>query len=718
MSRSLRWVGRCAVVWACWLVLAVAGVVPVAGASTSPGGRAYELVSPVDKTGGEIMGEPEHTRVSVDGDAVQFASLSGFAGTIGASLIFEYMGVRTSSGWQVHSLMPPQEPQHGQTVTTANVPAYFGEFSDDLNTGVFRALSALTDDPNVEQTHNLYLRDDLLNPGVGAYSLLTAASTPVPLFGFDSNVPGYRPALAATSADFRHVAFDSRLNLVPAATGDGVKLYEWFDGTVRLVGILPNGQPGLCPSPANTVCSVAGRGALALTYTDSTVSRDGSRIFFSSPINRNSGALTAASQLYVRIDGTSTIKVNASERTSLPADTQKSALFWEASADGRQVFFSSTEKLTNDDNDTTEDLYRYDGSLPDADPNNLTRIAKNFVGVIGMSSDASYVYFAANNQGLVGEPTYGVDDRGIYALHNGQVRFIGSVPQVDADNMVVRVNFGLISRKARVSPNGVLTFLTSSGDGLTGYDHGKSCAGAGCDQVYVYDPSANGGAGELACASCLPVGTSASATAAFRIPIGSATTPRTSHVNRAVTPDGKHVFFMTRERLLSGDRNGSVLDVYEYDVQSHALELISPGDGDQDSYFLEASASGDDAFIMTRLRLVPRDTDNAYDLYDVRVGGDPSFGLLPPVAASGDCSGDACQGPAADVPPALLPATGSFFGGGNVSERVHVTVKPKAGRTTCKRGKVRKRVHGKVRCVKKSRHAGSARRHAKVGRSR
>ena len=90
--------------WQLWVpprvavCLAVALVVAVGGDSTataaaSPGGRVYELVSPIEKNGGEIMGDPRKTQAAVDGSAVSFSSLSGFGDTWGLGFCF--------STWQI-----------------------------------------------------------------------------------------------------------------------------------------------------------------------------------------------------------------------------------------------------------------------------------------------------------------------------------------------------------------------------------------------------------------------------------------------------------------------------------------------------------------------------------------------------------------------------------------------------------------------------------------
>jgi hypothetical protein len=658
--------------------------------------RAYEVVSPVLKNGADVIGNPELTRAASDGEAVQFSSFSGFADTPGSGLVLAYMGVRSPTGWQTHSLMPPQDAQNGFNATTSLVPAYQG-FSEDLSKGVFRALTPLTDAPLVSHTRNLYLRENLRDAAAPTDRLLTATEVPLPPFGTHPNHRGYRPTFAAASADFGHVIFESRLSLTTGvnSTVGGLekpKLYEWFDGKVRLAGVLPNGQPAKCPDEGEgeEACSSAGQGATDFAYTDTTISRDGSRIFFSSPV-ANQGGFTSETQLYMRLDGTSTVRVSASERTVGPAEPEQGAKFAAASADGRYVYFLDAERLTDDPigADDAPDLYRYDTVLPESDPHNLTLLGRSAFGVLGVSENGDYVYFAANSgQGAVNEPAKPPEGHGLYVLHDGQLRVIGFVNEENVGANLSIGGYNLGDRQSRVTPDGqALIFTATEGDGLTGHDHGECVSGTadpGCRQAYVYDATASGGAGNLSCASCNPSGATATAPAAIDAAVGSANASRTSHLSHALSDDGKRVFFMTRERLLTEDRNGNVQDVYEYDVPSHTLHLITTGASPWDSHFVDASHSGDDVFFITRDRLARRDIDNAYDLYDARVDGGYSEPPSGPV-----CEGDSCLiSPSAPNDP--TPASSVFNGAGNTSP----------ARRRCPKGSRRVRRESKVRCIK------------------
>jgi hypothetical protein len=156
------------------------------------------------------------------------------------------------------------------------------------------------------------------------------------------------------------------------------------------------------------------------------------------------------------------------------------------------------------------------------------------------------------------------------------------------------------------------------------------------------------------------------------------------------------------------DTNGTQ-DVYEWETagtgtceeadanyfpeNDGCLYLISSGDSPFESEFWEATDDGDDAFFTTESSLVPQDPGSV-DLYDARVEG----GFPQPVVNK-PCEGEACQSP---PPPPVdrTPASSVYNGPGNVGRG-----------KGCPKGKRKVRRHGKVRCVRKRRHA--KRRHHK-----
>jgi hypothetical protein len=741
-----------AVILAATAVIA-GGLASAAGAAALPDGRAYEMVSPPDKNGGDVVPDTQRTRSAADGGAVSFTSLAGFAGNLGTGISSDYVSVRSTSatpgtnGWATHGAMPRMRALSAPALFAQVSPLYVGEFSADLNRGVVTTWGAIDGNANVDGVSNLYRNTALRSTGAGPYDLVSpcplcdSASTPLPDYPSGPLGINLRPILADASPDLDHVAFESLEPLTadtPAQPCDmsapdiscHVHVYQWDDGTLRLAGRVPALPATECDDVAGPACvpadvSLAGQGtgASRSASNDRTphVVSDGSdghvRLFFTQPTDASGstsddlGNSTDVNQafsgrIFMRVDGTATVQLNASERTS--ADSYAPAQLLDASVDGTRVFFMTRQALTNDaPADGGNKLYMYDTSKPATAPDNLTFLSAGAGGdvraTIGVSSDGRYVYFATRSSQ-------------IYVWHDGTLTLVGPSPTSLGslnENLFASVNWGVTLHQARVTPSGRhLLFTTTQGAGLLGYDHGSctSDLGPGCRELYVYSADT----GNLACASCNPSGAAATAMATDAVWEHAGAAPTSFHLNHAISDDGSRIFFTTAEALVPEDVNRRQ-DAYEWTAAgTHGCEsanaltkgcitLLSTGASTSDSYFLDASPSGSDAFFITREQLVGWDRDQAYDLYDARVNGGFPDPVTPP-----DCSADACQG-APGTPPAAGPiATSLFDGAGNLLQKL----KPHTARKRCKRGFVRKRVRGKVRCVKKRHH-----RARKTGRS-
>lgn len=350
---------------ACLCVLGLAaffgsGASPVGAAESFPGqgflpdNRAWELVSPPQKLGSDVLHNTFRIRAAADGSAIAFPSFGGFAGAEAVPYATEYIAERTAAagtnGWATHPITPPQQSlSFFGIILAAGEPLYQGDFSANLNEGVFKSWSPLTEAPNVNQVPGkLYLRTDLRSPGPGNYELLSDANEQVPT-PFD-----FRAYFVGASKDFGHLLFETRRPLRANADGENVKLYE-SDGQSSVPRLIVAGQSCGFQSPSNP-CSAAGRSVFSTHYARRTISSDGSRAEFTDPVNPNTGEAAATpgatSRLFQLDDnGTTTsaddalIELNASEATS-PGFTQ-AATFQSASADGNRVFFISPEELVD-----------------------------------------------------------------------------------------------------------------------------------------------------------------------------------------------------------------------------------------------------------------------------------------------------------------------------------------------------------------------------------
>ena len=92
------------------------------------------------------------------------------------------------------------------------------------------------------------------------------------------------------------------------------------------------------------------------------------------------------------------------------------------------------------------------------------------------------------------------------------------------------------------------------------------------------------------------------------------------------------LFFNSSVSLVSSDANRGGVDVYEFEpldegtcananTSNGCVSLISNGQSEEESVFLDASENGNDVFFITAAKLVPQDPDTAEDVYDARVCG-------------------------------------------------------------------------------------------------
>jgi hypothetical protein len=159
-----------------------------------------------------------------------------------------------------------------------------------------------------------------------------------------------------------------------------------------------------------------------------------------------------------------------------------------------------------------------------------------------------------------------------------------------------------------------------------------------------------------------------------------------------MSEDGRYVFFDTATPLVPRDTNNAY-DVYRWGATDNSVRLLSTGTGKQDSSLQGINPSGTDAFIMSQSPLAPQDGDNENDLYDVRVDG----GI--PFRTPGECEGDACQGAAEPPSESGAPASETYAGPGD--KRVGAKKKHKATRKRCVKKKHtghRKHARHQMRC--------------------
>jgi NHL repeat len=650
-----------------------------------PDCRAYELVSPLDKRGGDIRVRPNFAgglnvleQAASSGERLAYGSSRAFSDTLSAPFTSQYIARRVEGKeWETHAINPPRsQPVVG---AASQFQSEFKAFSDDLCSAWVLTFAEFPEPPVgfVSGVRNILVRHDRLC-GPEAFQAL-APRTPVPAKE-KGELENFMLELLGLSTDGSHMVFRANRKLDEGGAKGPIRLYETVgSGKPRLVCKLPDGTPfeGNC---------TAGTESPESRPLPGVVSADGQRIFFSTGGN-------GARPLYVRINGTETVEVSASPAT-----------FWGAAGDGSVAIFSTGELSSG------ETLFSFD-----VDGNASTPIATGVRGVMGMSEDAQRIYFASEDV-LAGssQNSEGAEARAgelnLYLYEAGAgTSFIGTLAGADLEAALSTQPYD--KRNSRVTPDGAHVAFASIAP-LTEYDNveaGIACgnivdSGDRCREIYRYDA----GADELTCVSCDPTGARPTQNASIRFYASP------MHAARMLSNDGSRLYFETADRLAARDSNGKI-DVYQWEEEGTGgcgeedhdfsvasggcVELISSGQGSLDSRFVESDPSGKNVFFATVSSLLPQDY-GLVDIYDAREGG----GLPVPPEPAPPCEGDACapQIAAPDAPSAA-------------SEGYAPPAKQKS-RKRCRKAKKRGTRAGKARCAPKQGHGREQRRHRRVAR--
>jgi len=135
-------------------------------------------------------------------------------------------------------------------------------------------------------------------------------------------------------------------------------------------------------------------------------------------------------------------------------------------------------------------------------------------------------------------------------------------------------------------------------------------------------------------------------------------------------------------------------NVYEYE-DGHVY-AISDVAGGYESFFMDASANGEDVFFGTADRLLPQVVSNNVVVYDARVGG----GFPVTVAPAACTNADSCKPPVSPQPSVFAPTGSATFNGvGNYPPPPPPAVKKVTKKTVkCKQGLVKNK---KGKCIRK-----------------
>jgi hypothetical protein len=650
-----------------------------------PDCRAYELVTPpVENSSQFDAGELAFSSMAAaDGEALTLRVREPRPGAPSGG--WYYVATRGAGGWSAEDIIPLESGDGVVCQEFQFVYAYSDQLTKDLiETGAASRASASKNSQEDPEScnpddlqvvsgepvgyENLVVRDN----ATGAYQLVNVPP------------PGVTPADAhfqGASADLSHVIFTETSPLAEGATYGVENLYEWDEGVLRLVSVLPDGTPVGGSLAAKAPVGHSTTEEVEVPEHEDVVSSDGSHVLF-----------TYGGALYDRIDGQRTVQIDEKQGGSAPSG---GGSLKAASADGSEVFFLDESKLTADSTAAAGEPDLYECALPEgASRCELTDLTVAAAGehadVLRVTPlgphDSSDVYFVAegvlasntreftNSEGKIVVEGAQAGEENLYLWNGEKTTFIatGNINNLDEQ----------LSKGGRTSPDGKWLAFASR-KSLTGYDNVEPNTNKEpAHELFLYSAAT----GQLACASCNPTGEAPVEGGGMALRAGS------EDWSQNMLTDAGQAFFETTEALVPSDTNGQ-RDVYEY--EGGRAYLISSGTSSYESNLEGVSESGDDVFFRSDQALLPQDTqEGAIVIYDARVAG----GFPAPASPPACTTADACR---AAVPPQPAvygaPASQTFSGLGNLAPPPPAVVKKVTKKTVkCKKGLVKNK---KGKCV-------------------
>ncbi len=679
--------------------------------------RAYEMVSPLDKSNGDIISRVNFTgfatalsQSSVEGNSFTYSSYRAFAEPQGAPYTSQFLAHRDSERGWLNKSLNSQRSSPSFPPTSASLENEYNAFSSDLSSAWLLHDSEPTLDACAPPGwRNLYRRS-----ANDTYEALSCAEPTVTAGNFIPELQGF--SADSSKAIIRvgdRLTSDASNAVSVHEPGAPVPIYQLYlasAGKLSLVSVLPNGDASGIDSSVGTGRNVSLSNHNREHSLINAVSRDGTQVFWST------GGV-GPGPIYLRKDADQEQSLSgacdeAGKACTIAVSGSESAYFHFGNPEGTKAFYTVRSGAS------AGNLYEFDSESDP--PVSRLRGEKVEENILGSSNDLSRVYFVstaaspqAQSEGAVeGKPNLYLDD-------GGATRFIATFSDTDvSNNNYGSPNLALATKRtARATSDGKhLVFMSDSGElseKVADYDNTDAVNGRPNAEVYLYDAEADAGAGTLLCVSCNPTGQRPHGRQIARGlnnqpgPWGAATIPTFEtqlYQPHYLSDNGKRVFFNAFDNLVLGDTNGRG-DVYQWESPGSGgceaasstysasaagcISLISSGQSADDSEFLDATPDGSDVFFTTDESLLRQDY-GLIDVYDAREGG----GFPPPLNPPAACEGEACQGPL-EAPNDPTPASAAFKGAGNVRER---------GKARCAKGKA----HRKGRCVAKKHHKRSS----------
>lgn len=344
------------------LLLGALALHPAAASAAGPEGaldaRAWEMVSPLEKNGGEVEAPGAILggafQAAAGGSALAYASRSSFADAAGAAPVSQYIALRGASAWSTANLTPP-------LLSGTYEGGAYQLFSEDLSRAILAngwrcrdgAASCAAANPPLAPGappgyRNLYRRE----VAAGTYTpLITTANSPALSLAPED----FHLRLAGATPDLAHVVFSTCAALsaeaieVPLGAGcdpSARNLYRFSAGALQAINVLPAQTQS---APGATLAAPSG-----------AISSDGGRIYWRG----------ADGNLYLR-QGPTSVQVDA--------DAGGEGTFQAASTDGTLAYFTKEGHL-----------HRFEAagqSITDLTP------GAGVEAVLAASADGSHVYY-------------------------------------------------------------------------------------------------------------------------------------------------------------------------------------------------------------------------------------------------------------------------------------------------------------------------------------
>lgn len=554
-----------------------------------PPGWGYELVSPADTAGEsfpDAVGFPdgEHALITVGYPLLDDQVTGNFT---------TYLATRTGTGWHIKDLSDPSSP-------------------GDITSVVFAH--------NVDGSQLILQRCQQILSGCRNGSESWQQVRPDGSRTTVLRVPFATPKIDHFLSDGSGFFFENKdpefQSFLPEDTHTmGAGAYEFRNGILHFIGVDENGVPFPCGA---TLGKGQNDGGFGTGFMQDGISEDGNTVVLESP-DPFAGCPEPV-DVYVRRAGH---VLNVSAPTNGEPDL--GANYVGSSSNGDSVYFTTTSRLVNGDQDDFRDLYSYD--VPTQSVTRITPGAE-VDPKAAVSPAGTYVYFGTT-RAIAGQGADG--QANLFVYHDGVIRLIRST---DQGSFFLGKAMAATEPSSPITPDGTRLLFTSEAP-LTGQPTG------GTVQLFQYDADTD----HLACVSCPPDGHVPS----HKVELGTIEVEE-----RAQSDDGRAVAFQTAEQLLPQDSN-SFRDVYLW--QEGLLSLVSSGRASADSRFAGMAADGNSVFFKSRDALLPGRNFAGLKLYVVRLNPIP-----PPAAAPPGCDGDSCQGGPIPVPSFIAPASQALVG--------------------------------------------------------